>query len=118
MVKGQKINIIRNPKSSSGSVELHSEQVGSSQEIINSDDIRRDDEDYQNEGEVLNSNTEQNYEENEDDKYNDKIISIDEYTFGKNKKKKLEIETAVFNIIFVFYFCFNAVFAFNAHIFH
>ena len=90
-----KHHVIRNPKSSSGSVELHSEQVASSQEIINSDDIRRDDEDYQNEGEVLNSNTEQNYEENEDDKYNDKIISIDEYTFGKNKKKKLEIETGL-----------------------
>ena len=32
---------------------------------------------------------------------NEIVISIDEYTFGKNKKKKLEIETAVFNIIFV-----------------
>lgn len=31
-------------------------------------------------------------EDDNDEKYNDKIISIDEYTFGKNKKKKLAIE--------------------------
>lgn len=63
---------------------IDSDAIVSSENINTEENIKED---------YYNNDKNNIIEDDNDEKYNDKIISIDEYTFGKNKKKKLAIET-------------------------